>query len=419
MSEPPAIEREIRPRAVRPSPSPLGPPERIPEVDVVRGFALFGVLLVNLYSFGADSVAWNTPLDRLAFGIKHVFFDSKSWSLFSLLFGFGLTTQLGTGGRQKGFGFLVRRMGFLFVLGMAHALLYEGDVLMLYAQWGCVLWIAVRWRMRTRFVLALCLLAIFPVAHLAGVGRFEEDGGTSVAAEDARNDLLEDRAEHVYAIGTLRDVLAYNAEGIPENPFEEYAWPDSGFAIFALFLLGSVVATSGVLRDIEGHRRLFRRVRQMGWLVGLAAMTLERTAHAVAGYDPYRPQEAGPATLFAGDLLFVVGTVALAVAYAATLVLATRTPTGRRLLAPLAPVGRLALTGYLVQTLLFTFFFHGYGLGWAYRVGPFAVTLLAVAIFSAQVVICNLWVRAFRFGPAEWLWRSFTYLGRQPMRRSD
>ena len=75
-------------------PGPVSPSSRIVEVDMVRGFALFGVLLVNMYGFGADSIAWDSPIDQLAFTIVHVFFDSKSWTLFSMLFGFGFAVQL-------------------------------------------------------------------------------------------------------------------------------------------------------------------------------------------------------------------------------------------------------------------------------------------------------------------------------------
>ena len=96
--------------------------------------------------------------------------------------------------------------------------------------------------------------------------------------------------------------------------------------------------------------------------------------------------------------------------------LAAQTPHGRAFLSPLVGVGRLALTVYLTQALMFTTLFYGYGFGQAFRLGPGAVTAWAVVIFAVQVIACQWWSRRFRFGPMEWLWRSLTYLKWQPLR---
>ena len=172
-----------------------------------------------------------------------------------------------------------------------------------------------------------------------------------------------------------------------------------------MFLLGFALGRSGVLRDIPAHVVSIGRVRNWGLGLGLAAMAGERVLAATAGYAVFRTQGAGPAAQLAGDLLFAFGVPALALGYAATILLAAQTPRGRAVLAPLAPVGRLALTVYLSQTLVFTTLFYGYGFGQAFRLGPAAVTAWAVVIFGVQVVACQWWSRRFRFGPVEWLWR--------------
>jgi uncharacterized protein len=121
----------------------------------------------------------------------------------------------------------------------------------------------------------------------------------------------------------------------------------------------------------------------------------------------------------AGDLLFAFGTPALALGYAATILLAAQTPGGRAVLAPLASVGRLGLTVYLTQTLMFTTLFYGYGFGQAFRLGPAAVTAGTLVFFGVQVVVCQWWTRRFRFGPVEWLWRALTYVRWPPMRLTN
>jgi len=157
-------------------------------------------------------------------------------------------------------------------------------------------------------------------------------------------------------------------------------------------------------------------VRVWGLSLGLVAMVVERVLAATAGYEVFRIQHAGPGAQLAGDLLFAFGSTSLALGYAATLILAAQTSRVRAALAPLARVGRLSLSVYLIQTLMFTTLFYGYGFGQAFRLSPVAVTGWAVAFFAVQVIACQLWCKRFRFGPMEWLWRSVTYLKWQPLR---
>jgi uncharacterized protein len=403
----------------RPTLGPVAPASRIVEVDMVRGFALFGVLLVNMYGFGADSIAWNAPFDELAFTIMHVFFESKSWTLFCALFGFGFAVQLQRA-EARGLPILstyFRRLTVLFAIGAVHTLLYDGDILMLYAELGLVLLVVRNLPTRKLLLLAVGLMLIFPLAHLATSDRQPSGMEEIESIADARALLELERRTHTYVTGSLSEVVAYNASAIPANPLEDYNWADSGLTAFALFLLGFSIGRSGVLRDIPGHAAAIARVRAWGLGFGLAAMAAERVLAATGGYAVFRPQRSGLAVQLTGDLLFAFGATALAFGYAATLILAAQTPRGRAALAPLAGVGRLALTVYLTQTLIFTTLFYGYGFGQAYRLGPVAVTAWAVVIFAVQVVLCHWWLKYFRFGPAEWLWRSLTYLKWQPLRR--
>jgi uncharacterized protein len=386
---------------------------------VVRGFALFGVLLENMYGFGADSIAWSSTADRAAFAIMHVFVESKTWTLFSMLFGLGFALQLERAD-SSGFSFLpayLRRLAVLFVLGAAHALLFDGDILMLYAELGLALLVVRRLPVRVLLVLAALLLLAFPVAHLAST-RERLAGPDEVQTARAR--LERARRSDVYAVGSFAEVVADNADAIPADPLEDLANPESGLAVFAMLLIGYAIGRSGVLRDIPGHAAAIARVRSWGLGLGLGAMLADRALHVTAGYDVFRTQRAGPGIRFVGDVLFAYGITALALGYAAALVLAAQTPRGKTALAPLAVIGRLTLTAYLTQTLMFTTLFYGYGFGQVYRLGPVAVTGWAVAFFALQLLAAQWWSRRFRLGPFEWLWRSLTYLKWQPMRlRSD
>jgi len=385
---------------------------------MIRGFALFGVLLVNMYGFGADSIAWNEPADRTAFTIMRVFFESKSWTLFSMLFGFGFAVQLKSA-HARGSRITptyLRRLAVLFVIGAFHALFYDGDILMLYAELGLGLLIAGRLPARWLLIFAVGLMLVFPLVRLAAALDRPVEWDETLSIDEARAGIESMQHTEVYAIGSFAEVVADNSSAIPADPLEDIDTPETGLAVFAMFLIGFSIGRSGVLRDISGHVASIVRVRAFGLGFGLAAMAAERILAATAGYAVFESQGARPGVQFAGDLLFAFGITALAFGYAATIILAARSPRGRAVLMPLAGVGRLALTVYLTQTLAFTTLFYGYGFGQAYRLGPAAVTAWAVLIFALQVVACQWWSRRFCFGPAEWLWRSLTYLKWQPLR---
>jgi len=395
----------------------VAPESRITEVDLVRGFALFAVLVENMHLFGADSIAWSSATDRLTYAAMQVFVESKSWTLFAILFGLGFALQLERAD-AAGARFLpayLRRLAVLFAFGAVHALLFDGDILMLFAELGLGLLLLHHLPTRSLLPLAATLLLVFPLVRFAS---FEERARPAEAEEiqEAQAELESAQRAHVYAVGTLAEVAADNASAIPADPLEDVATPESGLAVFAMFLLGVVIGRSGLLRDIPGNAATFARVRTWGLGLGLGAMAAKQVLAASVGYTVFVAQRAGPGVQLAGDLLFAYGTTALALGYAATLLLAAQTGRGRAVLAPLADVGRLSLSVYLTQTLLFTTLFYGYGCNQVFRLGPAAVTGWAVVFFAVQVVACRWWSRRYRFGPMEWLWRSLTYLAWQPMR---
>ena len=300
----------------------------------------------------------------------------------------------------------------LFALGAAHALLFDGDILMLYAELGLGLLVIRRLSTRSLLLLAAALLLVFPLVRLDSHDR--PAGPNEVRR--ARTHLAHARRSHVYATGSVAEVAADNASAIPADPLEDVATPESGLAVFAMFLIGFSVGRSGLLRDIPGNAPAIARVRAWGLGLGLGAMALKQILAVATGYAVFRAQRAGPGARFAGDLLFAYGTTVLALGYAAALILAAQSRRGKAVFAPLDAIGRLSLTVYLTQTLMFTSLFYGYAFGQAFRLGPLAVTGWAVVFFAVQVVGCQWWSRRFLLGPMEWLWRSLTYLRWQPMR---
>lgn len=401
--------------------APIDPRQRLDHVDMVRGFALFGVMLVNMFNFGAASIIWSEPHDQFAASLMRFFFETKSWRLFSFLFGFGFALQfLRAEAQQRNFlPTYVWRLAILFGFGMLNALLYDGDILMYYAELGLVLLLFRKAPARFLLVVAVALIMVFPLQRLVGAvgGGMPSEAGTFEARlqnADARNiELLE---THPYSVGTLHDVMAENAQAIPPNLFTDYWGAESAVAFFPMFLLGLYVGRRRIFHEPGTHETLIRNVLRWGLVSGIVGMSAERMLFYVTGYDVFDDHMTSALPQFAGDIAFAFGSTALALGYAAGIIILARDKRWNRIVRPLGAVGRMALSIYLLQTLMFSTLFYGYGFGQAGRLGPVGVFGLAIAFFAVQMVIANWWLKRFRFGPAEWLWRSLTYRKRQPMR---
>jgi uncharacterized protein len=403
-------------------PAPIDPDQRLRHVDMVRGFALFGVMLVNMFNFGATTIIWTEPHDVAAQSLMRFFFETKSWRLFSFLFGFGFALQF-LRAEQHQVNFLptyVWRLILLFCFGMANALLYDGDILMYYAEMGLLL--ILFWKVPPRALLLIaagCLFA-FPAQRalqtiVIGTTPYAESFETRLDLAQARNsELIE---THPYSVGTVMDVMKENAQAIPPNVFADYYGVESALPYFAMFLLGLYVGRRRILHEPSRHEPFIRRTCFWGIGLGVIAMSLERILHFTTGYDVFREHLIATLPQFVGDFAFAYGATALAVGYAAGIVILARHGRWLRLVGPLAAVGRMALSIYLLQTLMFSTLFYGFGFGQAGRIGPAMVLVYAVVFFAIQILIANSWLQRFRYGPAEWLWRSLTYRKRQPMRR--
>ena len=390
---------------------------------MVRGFALFGVLLVNMFNFGAYSIVWNEPGDEIAFSVMRFFFETKSWRLFSFLFGFGFALQM-IRAEERGTKFApiyLRRLIILFVIGAGHALIYDGDILMLFAELGLVLVLFRKVPLKLLLVLSVALLAVFPIGRVAtSLLEPAQPALTtdySARLQEATAEMEENRRTHVYAVGSMREVMADNA--FLKNPFARPLGPESSLARFAMFLLGLYVGRRRIFQDIPKHLQLIRRVFWWGVPIGLVSMVAERILNATTGYSVFREQQATLLPQLFGDVLFTYGSTLLALGYAAGITLLAQHHLGRRLLSPLGAAGRLALTVYLSGSFMFGTLFYGFAFGNAFWLGPAAVTGYAILFFAIQIVFAVWWTNRFRFGPMESLWRALTYLNLPSMRLQE
>ncbi|MFC1796756.1 DUF418 domain-containing protein [Pseudomonadota bacterium] len=392
---------------------PTRPGARLKSVDAVRGFALFGVLLVNMYNFGAYSPEWTDSIDRFFQTLMHSVFETKSWRLFSMLFGFGFAMQMAKMLKADGgsAGFYIRRLVILFVIGMGHALFYDGDILMEYALFGLFLIPFRKLRSGILLVLSVILIAAFPVGNMIHTYY----GFESQTYEEDSLPLAERRVGHPY-LGSVGEMVEENAAVIPPRIWTRLHGPESSLAIFAMFLLGLNIGRSRILEDVARHRVLILRVFSGGMTIGVLFALLEWLLGRYFGYVVFEEGSASIGMQFLGDFLFAYGSTALALGYASAIVLLSQRRSWAPVLRPFENLGRMALTVYLSGTLMFSTLFYGYGFGQLFLLGPAKTTAYAVLFFVIQVVFCSWWLSRFRFGPAEWLWRSLTYWKVQPLR---
>ena len=380
--------------------------ERIAFFDVLRGVALFGILIVNVFSFGADATAWTDPLDRTVWTLKHTLFESKFWALYSLLFGMGFYLQ--SLSPSYTVGRAVRRLLVLMVLGCLHGLLFEGDILMLYAELGLLLLVLNRlpnyWLVCVGVVLSLS----FPLGHLFGGDRGDE--WPPEDSDEAIEWLEDDLAHSPLSIGYFADVLDYHRENIPELFWADWQYPDSGLLVLAFFLCGVVFMRVGWSRLQTLSMPSCFRLAASCWLAGLLLMGVERYLAATMGYQVFGKSTASALWVLFGDMVYLGATLLLTGAWFVSVWCWTRGDRFIALRTRVASAGRVSLSAYLSQTLIFTTVFYGYGLGKAFQWGPFAVCSFAVMVYLAQLVVCHWWCQRFRLGPMEWLWRSLTNL---------
>lgn len=391
--------------------APVPRSERIVMWDVLRGVAVLGVLLANMpwMSFahmvamdGQDFVGYDpTPLDAAAFWFVRVVADTKFITIFSMLFGAGLGLAAVKTEERGGSsaGFQVRRMAALFVFGMLHGcVVWFGDILGHYALVGCVALPFRRLQAKTLFAIGASFVVLgFGIYFVALPLSMEFTSEAEVVEKTAA-------AAEVFASGDFTRMLAartplYLTGLVVTLPF----W---GARTLGLFLLGMALVKSGVLRDPTSHRRVYDAMLRYGLLLGIVAQ-----ASWVATSGDHTDTRAVLVTT-AASYLTALG---LSPAYLAIVFRWCESGVLPGLRRRLAAVGQMAFTCYISHSVITGLVFN-YG-GQYDRWGRFEGLLLTFAIFAFQIWSSPLWLAHFRFGPLEWLWRSFTYARIQPMRR--
>ena len=398
--------------APQPRLAPVAPTERVELLDILRGFALFGVLWMNLDEL--ELAVPDAPYARALAILGTFLAAAKFITLFSFLFGLGFALQMERA-QATAVSFApvyLRRLLALLLIGLVHAVfLAPGEVLQQYATMGVVLLLLRRRSPRTILIVAalsLAWTASWPAMEsIDQLRRPDPVTARTAELESLREGMRWEAWDEcwwtAHTRGTYGDVLKLHVEFIRYLYQNYFQWTIRG-ALFCMFLLGLYAGRRGVFRDVEAHLPFARKV--LWWSLGVGVGL--NLAWVVAWETTENAWLRGPTG--------AIGTTIMALFYLSGITLLARRQSWHDRLKPFGPVGRMALTNYLLQSAIINILFYGYGFGLYTRMPSTLVLPLAILVFAGQVVLSKWWIERFRFGPAEWLWRSVTYWKLQPMR---
>jgi uncharacterized protein len=399
---------------------PISSNERIEIIDVLRGLAICGILIGNMqwfsgYGMMPPTLTAQTPFtDQVTHFLVHFFVEGKFYSIFSLLFGFGFALQIARA-KERGdtkASLFKRRLFWLLVIGLLHAyLLWAGDILSIYAVMGFLL---ILFRQKTNesllkwaFALMVVPVVTYIILYILFVAFAPPDAAASFDA--AQMDRWNQNVSTVGQSSYLQIVSDFNLNyivGRYMGLIVQMRLPK----ILAMFLLGFYAYRRGFFLDLSSHKPFIRRVLIYGIILGFIGNIA--MAELAGNEAPFPPSLAGTA----GVIGYAVGVPALALGIIALVATLWQKSAWHRPLAFLAPVGRMALTNYLMQTVICVIIFYGYGFGQFGKIGATKVTLIALANFLFQILVSTLWLKYFNYGPMEWIWRQLTYRQRLPLR---
>lgn len=409
--------------------TPIRPNERADILDILRGFAVFGIFLSNSISFSRIAFLSFETLEKMPtfvidiplMFLDIVLVDGKFYSLFSLLFGIGFAIIL-VRNEQRGTNPLkvfYRRLMILMGMGLAHLLLlWEGDILFLYALVGLLLPLFRKCQDRTLLIWAVGLiLSPIWIDFIRILTHWNLGDGLLAIAKslDQKNGVPSDES-YAYFVSQKGSGYAEMLKWCQSGFFYRYQYIlDSNriLKVLGLFLIGFYVGRKQLFNRIAEYTPTLKAIRRWGFIVGIPI----NGAMGVFFIDEHHVPDSWMG--MADTLTYALGVVPLSFAYAATLVLAWSNNRKQSWLNRLIPVGKMALSNYLMQTFFGVFIFFGVGLGLGGQIGYAYTLLIVLAVYGFQVVFSTIWLRYFDFGPLEWIWRQLTYGKRLPMQKSS
>jgi uncharacterized protein len=393
--------------------NPTTSSERIEMVDSLRGFALAGVCLANLGVFSFyymidNAQKANLPLPVLNSIIGYIiyfFVDAKFWTLFSIMFGFGASIFISRadGLHKNGKALYARRLSILLIIGLIHGIfLWNGDILVDYALAGFILLI-----FSNKKGVSLAIWGIILGAFISLIIRLSQ-----VKFLPGTHELItsiDPMAMKAYATGSYCKYLSFNLTSL--KIWRLYAWAVL-IAALGRFMIGYWIGQTGRMYNIENYTAFFRKAMRICAWIGFSVMLITTVNSILLDTEVFSSKSDWKLVHY---LLFP-GSLALGIFYAIKFAFLYQNDKWKKRLSVFKELGRMALTNYLMQTVINSIIFNGIGFGLAGKTGPSIYILWFAVLITLQIIFSKWWLSKYRFGPVEWLWRSLTYKKWQVMK---
>lgn len=395
--------------------------ERIETLDIIRGMALFGIFIVNMQFFNTPKLFVTITGTRLFEGnvsiitnyVIDLFFTGRFFTIFSFLFGLGFFIFMDRL-KQKNLSvsrYYTRRLSFLLLLGLVHVVFFwSGDILLPYALAGFFL---ILFRNKTEMGALKWAIGMFAITYFViGVLTLLSSLGESLMDMSVASQYKEvmETSFVMYQQGSYMDILSFRIT--EEIPLILSNLPITIPIVLSVFLFGLYVGKKGIHKNISSHRKWIFNVWKYSFLAGFLLNSL---------YFLIINQTISMSNILYPAIEQVLGGVTglvLSFFYVSSITLLCLKSTWLKVLYIFAPVGRMALTNYLMQTLICVIIFNGYGFGLFGTVSPLLGIGYVLIIFAFQIFFSQVWLKYFQYGPLEWVWRQVTYLKKMSLRQA-
>ena len=401
---------------------------RITIIDSLRGFSLIGILFAHIsagFSMGfpeRQKPIFIAILDGIINAINGLLISGKFFMIFSFLFGLSYFIQMDRASK-KGYNFKWRflwRIIILLAIGYLHSLFFSADILIIYAILGIPLVFLYKVKNRILLLIIILLFAGLPRFVDFGYNKYQDYSLTQEQKAAKLNEKpvgfeeMMKKGNEIIQNGLFIDMVKFNSvDGLKGKAEFQLGVMGRGYQTFALFLLGLMVGRFRFFENIDENIKLTRKA--LKWSAITSGITLALTVlFGLLAMDDFQ-QVAKTGTLNSIFSMIAISfydlfNLALTIVIAAGFILLYQKQKYQKKLVKLAPYGRMALTNYILQSLIAITIFYGWGLGMIRFFGPFTSVLLGIVIFIFQLFLSKWWLSKYNYGPMEWFWRSATYL---------
>ncbi len=413
-----------------PALTPVQTNEREIFMDVLRGFAILGIFIANL-----NGLSWYNPEGKITSPyllpgwdhkmsfLHHMLIEGKFYSIFSLLFGWGIALQIkrGIANGIDPMPTVKRRLLFMLLLGFMHLLIWNGDIVFFYALLSFILLPLRKFSNKilliTGTILILSPILLYwlkmtwpvinrPAELLIQAGIKAEGVLVNIKSEEEFMNMM----HH----GSWWDQLKGNIGGIFFR-YQYLVFVSRVPKVLGMFLIGYVLGRSDFYKNIGPHKKTVYWIIGIGLALGLPAnyFLADYMSNHMGEYWQLKTKG------LYQTIAYALGVVPLSLAYVGLFMLSFQRTAGKKILSVLAPVGKMAFSNYILHSLIGNFVFLGAGLDYMGQVGPVYYSLFGIAVFIVQIILSKTWLKHFNYGPVEWVWRSATYKKWQPFRKTS